>query len=40
LQHPEFDPYAASGAFVQQLLDELLAAGERIKAPGPQGPSN
>lgn len=40
MQHPEFDPYAASGAFVLKLLDELLAQGQRIEAPGPQGPSN
>lgn len=40
MQHPEFDPYAASGAFVRRLLDELLADGQRIHVPGPQGPSN
>jgi hypothetical protein len=39
MQHPEFDPYAASGAFVLRLLDELLADGQRISTPGPQGPS-
>jgi hypothetical protein len=30
MQHPEFDPYSASGAFVLQLVDELLASGHRI----------
>jgi hypothetical protein len=30
MQHPEFDPYSASGAFVLQLVDELLAGGNRI----------
>jgi hypothetical protein len=39
MQHPEFDPYSASGAVMLRLLDELLAAGHRISAPGPQGPS-
>lgn len=29
--HPEFDPYSASGAFVMQLVDELVAAGHDIK---------
>ena len=33
MQHPEFDPYAATGAFVLQLVDELLAGGHRITAP-------
>lgn len=31
MQHPEFDPYAASGAFVLRLVDELLASGHRIE---------
>jgi hypothetical protein len=39
MQHPEFDPYAASGAFVLRLLNELLADGHRISKPGPAGPS-
>ena len=30
LQHPEFDPYSASGAFAMRLLKELLAAGSPI----------
>jgi len=30
LKHPEFDPYAASGAFAMTLLQELLAAGSPI----------
>ncbi len=30
MQHPEFDPYSASGAFVLKLVDELLAGGHRI----------
>lgn len=30
MQHPEFDPYSASGAFVLKLVDELLASGHRI----------
>lgn len=30
MQHPEFDPYSASGAFVLQRVDELLAGGHRI----------
>ncbi|MEX1166833.1 MAG: BLUF domain-containing protein [Hydrogenophaga sp.] len=29
-QHPEFDPYSASGSFVLKLVDELLASGHRI----------
>lgn len=33
MQHPEFDPYSASGAFVLKLVDELLAAGHRITGP-------
>jgi hypothetical protein len=33
LQHPEFDPYSAPGAFVLQLVDELVAGGRRITAP-------
>jgi hypothetical protein len=33
MQHPEFDPYSASGAFVLNLVDELLTAGHRITGP-------
>lgn len=33
LQHPEFDPYSASGAFVMALVDELVADGHRLEAP-------
>ena len=33
MNHPEFDPYAASGAFVLQLVDELVAAGHRLELP-------
>ena len=33
LQHPEFDPYSASGAFVMRLVDELLVSGHRIELP-------
>jgi hypothetical protein len=33
MQHPEFDPYSASGAFALKLVDELLAAGHRITGP-------
>jgi hypothetical protein len=31
LQHPEFDPYSASGGFAMRLVDELCAAGHRIQ---------
>lgn len=34
MQYLEFDPYAASGAYVLQLLDTLLAGGHRIDTPG------
>lgn len=30
LQHPEFDPYTASGAFVLQMVDARVAGGHRI----------
>jgi hypothetical protein len=30
MQHPEFDPYSATGAFVLQWVDELVAGGHRI----------
>ena len=33
MNHPEFDPYSASGAFVMTLVDELLASGHRINLP-------
>jgi hypothetical protein len=33
MQHPEFDPYAATGARVLALVDELLAGGHRISPP-------
>ncbi len=33
MQHPEFDPYSATGAFVLKLVDELLAGGHRIDKP-------
>jgi len=33
LEHPEFDPYSASGAFVLKLVDELVASGHRIELP-------
>lgn len=33
MQHPEFDPYSATGAFVLQLVDELVAGGHRITGP-------
>jgi hypothetical protein len=33
MQHPKFDPYSASGAFVLQLVDKLVEAGRRIDMP-------
>lgn len=33
MNHPEFDPYAASGAAALQLLDELCASGQRVTLP-------
>jgi hypothetical protein len=30
MQHPEFDPYAATGSFMLKLIDELIAGGHRI----------
>lgn len=33
MHHPEFDPYAASGTFVLQLIDQLLADGHRLQLP-------
>lgn len=32
LQHPEFDPYSASGAHMLRLLGELVDGGHRIEA--------
>ena len=34
LNHPEFDPYAASGSRVMTMVDELLASGHPITQPG------
>lgn len=34
MQHPEFDPYSASGVHALRLLDELLAGGHRIATAG------
>jgi hypothetical protein len=31
LNHPEFDPYSAPGAAVLRMVDELFAAGQRIR---------
>lgn len=31
MHHPEFDPYAATGRFVMQLVDELTASGDRLQ---------
>lgn len=33
LNHPEFDPYAATGAHVMTMVDELLASGHPITHP-------
>ena len=33
MQHPEFDPYSASGEQVLQLLTHLIASGQPITAP-------
>lgn len=33
MQHPEFDPYSASGTLMLRLVDELLAAGHRLSLP-------
>ena len=33
MQHPKFDPYSASGAFVLQLVDKLVVSGRRIDMP-------
>jgi len=34
LQHPEFDLYSATSAFVLQRVDELLADGHRLQRAG------
>ena len=34
MQHPEFDPYSATGALAMKLVDELCASGHRIQLPG------
>lgn len=33
MQHPEFDPYAATGAAALKLLDDLCASGQRLTLP-------
>ena len=33
LNHPEFDPYAASGGAVMTMIDRLLESGQRIQLP-------
>jgi Sensors of blue-light using FAD len=33
LQHPEFDPYSATGKMAMRLVDELCAAGQQIQLP-------
>jgi hypothetical protein len=40
LQQPGFDPYAASGASVLHLVDELLASGHRIAGSKPPTPES
>jgi len=40
MQHPEFDPYSATGAFVLQLVDELLAGGHRIAGSKASSPGS
>jgi hypothetical protein len=40
MQHPEFDPYTASGAHALRLLDELLASGHRIAGAGAPTPGS
>jgi len=40
MQHPEFDPYWATGAFVLQLVDELLAGGHRIAGTKASSPGS
>ena len=36
LNHPEFDPYAASSSGAMALLEDLLKAGSPIDTPPPQ----
>ena len=33
LQHPEFDPYSATAAFLAQQIDEWIATGKPIQSP-------
>jgi len=33
MQHPEFDPFAASGAFMVEFVDELISSGRPITHP-------
>ena len=36
MNHPEFDPYAASSSGAMALLEDLLKAGSPIDTPPPQ----
>ena len=33
MKHPEFDPFSASGAYMMQFIDELVASGRPIVHP-------
>ncbi len=33
MKHPEFDPYSATGAFMMQFVNELIASGRPIVQP-------
>lgn len=33
MKHPEFDPFSASGAFMMQFVEELIASGRPILPP-------
>lgn len=33
LQHPEFDPYSATGAFLAEQIDDWIATGKPIQSP-------
>ena len=33
MKHPEFDPFSASGAFMMQFVEELIASGRPILHP-------
>jgi uncharacterized protein (UPF0297 family) len=33
MQHPEFDPFSASGAFMMMFIDELISSGRPIVHP-------